>query len=445
MNVNIFKKRLIKKVPQIKDVEVSESMPETYEAYLYRYDNLENSKKYIGIHKGEIDDHYWNSSECSEFKAVYTNSKSKLKLSFVEFGDYEDLKTFEHQILESQKAKDSDDWYNNHNGSHGKQKIRMDKCIEMAERITSGEFDVRDENGDYIKEDKIVVHKLHRIQARQTMIVPEMVKEIRQKINDKMGNTDDCTPILIYGERIKNTDGDNYFDTIGDGNNTIEAVYASKAFDVPVARVPRSEHKGFSNLELLTIGGLLNPKPKITKTSTDKPDAVKHVVNAYIKGGLPIESEENYDYFDAIGFTNTQIRTIKKEAKDKIQEHNWRLNNKVFIEYSTGARKEELDLTVEDLRDKETFVTSASTEYVRLDSIMKQFRIIRKTNPNKKHIKVVIHHPKPSSPLKWDNKKSGGDVKLHQEQIDYWILPHKDVESFEWVVMDHLTDNKLIV
>ena len=33
---------------------------------------------------------------------------------------------------------------------------------------------------------------------------------------------------------------------------------------------------------------------------------------------------------------------------------------------------------------------------------------------------------------------------LHKDEIDYWILSHKDVESFKWVVMPHLTENSLV-
>ena len=31
------------------------------------------------------------------------------------------------------------------------------------------------------------------------------------------------------------------------------------------------------------------------------------------------------------------------------------------------------------------------------------------------------------------------EIKLHQKEIDYWILTHDDVDSFEFIIMEHLT------
>jgi hypothetical protein len=435
MNIELFKKRLIKKVPQIKNVEVV-TPPKVYEAYLYKYDNSDNNKKYAGIHKGEIDDHYWNSSECPEFKKVYSNVKSNLKLSFFMYGDYEEMKTKEHELLTSVDAKNNPEWYNKHNGSPGKQKLRMDKCKDLAGRINSGEFNVVDKNGDYIKEPKEEVYDLHRIQAREELIIPELVKKIRERINDVHGSTDECTPILIYEDRL----GDGV-DVLGDGNNTIEAAYYEKsASEVPVARVPKEEHEHLSNLELDTIGGLLNPEPKIVKEPTKPADAAKHIVKVSVKNGLEYDCEENYDYMDEIGFTNAQIKRALKLAKDEIDKQNLLLANKSFIEYKESvARQQELKDTVEALGDKETFATSASTEYINLAKIMKLFRIAHQHNPKKRNIKVVGHHPQPSSVNKWPD-----EIKLHQKEIDYWILTHDDVDSFEFIIMEHLTDNKLV-
>ena len=36
--------------------QIIKKPPEKYEAFLYRFTNLENSKKYIGIHKGFVGD-----------------------------------------------------------------------------------------------------------------------------------------------------------------------------------------------------------------------------------------------------------------------------------------------------------------------------------------------------------------------------------------------------
>ena len=59
-----------KKTPkQIVETNYGDVLKE-YEAFVYRFTNLENDKKYVGYHKGTVGDGYWNSSTCDEFKKV---------------------------------------------------------------------------------------------------------------------------------------------------------------------------------------------------------------------------------------------------------------------------------------------------------------------------------------------------------------------------------------
>ena len=45
--------------------------PRFIDAYLYQYTNLQNDKKYLGIHKGSPDDSYRHSSTCPEFAEAF--------------------------------------------------------------------------------------------------------------------------------------------------------------------------------------------------------------------------------------------------------------------------------------------------------------------------------------------------------------------------------------
>jgi hypothetical protein len=220
---------------------------------------LDNGKKYLGIHKGLVEDFYYNSSKNPEFKEAYTNGKSKFKYEVLEYGDHSQMSFKEAAILTTADAKSSIDWYNKSNGGAIKQTLRMDLVKQFVDRIQKGDFDSKDSSGDYIKEDKVKIYKLDRLQVRDVQYLPELVKSITDKIEDRMGNTDMCNPILIYEERLEpNTIKGKRRDLIGDGNNTIEGVYRSKsAHTVKVARIPYSVHKDLSNTELRAIGGLL--------------------------------------------------------------------------------------------------------------------------------------------------------------------------------------------
>ena len=63
---------------------------------------------------------------------------------------------------------------------------------------------------------------------------------------------------------------------------------------------------------------------------------------------------------------------------------------------------------------------------------------------------VIITSKASISAFKYVGKKDkiaadkwNGEVLLHQPEIDYWFLTHSDVESFEWIVMDCVIENKL--
>ena len=73
-----------------------------------------------------------------------------------------------------------------------------------------------------------------------------MQKEIKEKIDDANGNTDDCNAVVVYEQR-----GENGEDLRGDGNHTVFGASQSKhAVDIPVARVPWVVHKDYTTAEL---------------------------------------------------------------------------------------------------------------------------------------------------------------------------------------------------
>ena len=72
---------------QFAEISITES-PESYEAYLYRFKNLENQKIYLGIHKGYVGDGYWHSSKNKEFAKDFANPNSKFRYEILEYGKY---------------------------------------------------------------------------------------------------------------------------------------------------------------------------------------------------------------------------------------------------------------------------------------------------------------------------------------------------------------------
>jgi len=436
-----YKKQLLEKVPSIEEVNIK-TPPSSYEAYLYLFENLDNGRKYLGIHKGLVEDNYYNSSKNKEFANDYTNSKCRFRFEVLDYGDYSKMSSKEESILQKNNAKENPNWYNLSNGGSKKEKFRWDVVQNLTARILSGEFDNVDEDGEWIKEDKTKIYNLEKLQVREVQYIPSLVSEIVDRIEDAMGNTDLCEPILIYEGRLspKTIKGERE-DLIGDGNNTIHAVYKSKsAVSIQTRRIPYDIHKDLSNVELRAIGGLLNKRPDKIKEPASIDDAVKFIVGSYENSGLEAESSQNLEYLRGVGYTSQQIKkTILPKAKNAIAKKKFALANQIFIEYSSDSphRQTLIDMT-ESYNDSTTYAQHTSSGNVRMDRIMTKFREVHQLNPKKKKLVVVIHHPEPSDKEKWDN----GVEALHNKEIKFWI---KGLGfDFEWVQMPHLMDNKLV-
>ena len=231
-----------------------DSAPKEYESFVYRFTNLDDDKKYVGYHKGFVGDGYWNSSTCNEFEKVYTDSSSRLRYEILNYGTDKEMRQAEYRILSSVDARNNDEYYNKSNGFPVYPEIDREKCKALVARIESGEFNVGKELLDTLRK---IFEKGNIVQVRYEHD-DEHQRDIRDKINDENGNTDDCNPILLYEERA--SDGT---ELGGDGNHTFWGADASRAIDVPVARVPYEVHKEFSDIELETVGHLLNRRPKV--------------------------------------------------------------------------------------------------------------------------------------------------------------------------------------
>jgi len=420
--------RQLKKIPSVTEVDIT-TPPTDYEAFIYRWTNLNTNRKYLGSHLGSVGDDYLDSSTSKQFKKDRASSKGNFKFEIIQYGDYEEIKTKETSILKQVNAAKSKDYYNKHNGGGGKQEYRIHKIMELVDRINSSEFKITIESIDDI-------YPLGKLQVREEQLNTKLVRDIKERINDKAGNTDLCKPILIYELRVKGKD------VIGNGNHTITGAHFSKhAVDVPVMRIPLDIHGEYSNIELRMVSNLMNKKDDVIKEAASTKDAEKQLLAVYVNSGLPANNPSNVELLEEMGFTNNQIKkTIIPNATEAIEEKRLEMANQIFVRYdSHSSFNDRLQDTVDELKDSETFSFAYSSEFVKLAEIQKKFRIAKQLKKNLKHMRIVIHHPKPSSVDKWKT-----DKLLHQDEIDYWILSHEDVESFEWVVMPHLVENSLV-
>lgn len=86
------------------------------DSFVYIWHNLTNNCKYIGYHKGRIDDGYVSSSSNDRFWKDYFNRLHDWKREIIFEGSQEECLKYEQNYLKSIDIS-SDEWYNNARGA----------------------------------------------------------------------------------------------------------------------------------------------------------------------------------------------------------------------------------------------------------------------------------------------------------------------------------------
>lgn len=400
--------------------------PNKYEAYLYQYTNLSDDKKYVGYHKGSVDDNYNHSSTCKEFAKVFADSKSKLKFEVIKYGSLGEIKTAENSMLKSANARNNPLYYNKHNGAPSYDEPDLDKVKFLVQQITDRVFPV-------FKEELALHEDMSYSQVRFEHN-PELQKTIKEKINDANGNTDGCNPLIICEKR---RDGE---DLRIDGNHTLFGASQSKhANDIPVMRLPYDVHKDFSEIEINMVGNLLNKKSEVVKRSMSQQDGIKHVINAH-KTGVPFNSQFNVTFLKECNFTGSgssgQIKAILDKSKQLIDQEDKAISGQLFIRYHAKPHKSVLEAKVKSLSQKEgETAIGMSSSMFNVARIFETLWAVRDDKDVKKDVKkltVVVHHKDTEASKAWKSKtqplwinildklmKSEYEIEFHE--MPMWI------------------------
>ena len=86
------------------------------DSFVYIWNNLTNKCKYVGYHKGKIDDGYVSSSSNQRFWNDYFNRNHDWKRDIIFEGTQEECLKYEQDYLKSIDIS-SDEWYNNARGA----------------------------------------------------------------------------------------------------------------------------------------------------------------------------------------------------------------------------------------------------------------------------------------------------------------------------------------
>lgn len=400
--------------PSIKKLDTGSSgVPDTnYEAYLYRFTNLVDDRIYVGIHKGYVGDGYWHSSSDEEFRNIFASADSELTLQILKYGSFKDMQIEEARILTKDNAKDNPKYINKSNGSVSLKNLPpdMDVMNELAEDIRGGKYPVTKE----LIED---IYKLPRLQVRLEEN-KEHRQEIRERIDDAGGNTDKCSPVVIYEKR-----GSQGQDVIGDGNHTVGGAKDSKhATHVPVIRIPLEVHRSLTDDELVGVGNILNQKPEIVKLVMSTEDAIKYIIGVADTSKVSPDAQFFKDYLKTCGFTRKKISIIIQKAKQEIEENAARLKNQVWIDYRQSPYKERLNAKVEQARNSNTMSIAFSSGMFKWEHLIDHLASGWADHPkkpgeyvaSKPNVVIFVYHPSFEYERKW-KRQTQAEVydKLH--------------------------------
>ena len=368
---------------------------------------------YLGVHKGFVEDEYWQSSTDGDFIKVFSDSSSELLYEILAYGTYDEMTVKEHTMLKKVNAKNNPLYYNKSNGSPRQPVADLEKCKGLLARIENGEFHV----GKEPIEDLIV---LERLQVR-TEDIGKHQTEIKQKIEDAGGNTDKCNPIIIYEER-----GSNGEDVIGDGNHTLMAADKAKgAHEVPVSRIPKKIHKDYSDEEIRGVGNLLNRREDIVKEYTTNEDAIKWIVGRAVIG-VDVYSDSNKEWLKEYGHTRHRISTILKKAEQEVEEGKLAQSNHIFCKYDAEPHKSRMENKVEQNRTSDTMCFSMSSGLFDWRKVIN--KLFDNTEYNKKsgtydivkpNIVVVVHHPSVAYEDDWKMNNQPAQIA----RINHFLKP----------------------
>ena len=396
--------KLLTTPKSVKESKVAEPPQEGYNAYLYKYTNLDHpiKKAYLGIHKGDINDEYTNSSTNEEFLELISNPYSNFLYEILEYGTYDLMTVRENDILSIGREENKDAWYNKTNGSPKFSVPDFDAVNLLIEQVKNGVYPVSQMTREELE-------NLTFLQVR-TEEYSEIKKDIAQSIDENDGDSSDCEPIVIFEGR-----GENGEDKGGDGNHTHQGgLLSDKMRSLPVIRIPLSENKHYSNTELKTFSNEMNAPNKVHKNPASSDDLKKQLLTMIVDAN----NKDVVDHPTVKGWLVNKMHLTKKKSaglirsaksqwdKDRGVEADQYFRHYSDTEFINWIRKYERG-------NPDSIVIGINSNFVKYDMIMSDLEINlqrdKKGNltnpilPERKQVTFLVRHKSSIHVDRWDD------------------------------------------
>ena len=200
----------------------------------------------------------------------------------------------------------------------------------------------------------------------------ELKKDIAQSIDENIGDTSKCEPIVIFEGR--GIAGD---DIGGDGNHThAGGLLSKKMISMPVIVIPFKDNKHYSNVELRTFANEMNSPNEVHKNPASKEDLKKQLLNMIVdaqdKSVLDEPSVKAWLVYK-MHLTKKKANGLIKSAKAQWDKDRGVEADKYFRTYSDGeftkwVRKYEVG-------NPEGIVIPINSNFVKYDQIMRDLEM----------------------------------------------------------------------
>jgi hypothetical protein len=397
------------------------------EAFVYKFTNLNNNSKYVGIHKGKPFDGYLNSSTNEKFHEDFLSPNAEFQYDVLQYGTYEYVKAVEHTLLSEVNAKDSDEYYNKTNGSSNLAIPRIAECKYVAEKIANKEYE-----GISAKFIPVKSLPVRRFQIREFSLLPSHVKLLRDIINDK-STLEHLMVVILKDRYYRGRKGD----LIIDGNHSIEAAITSRfagAGSIPVLEIPEDMHKDWTDEEVDIIALMCNPRTENPRLQSSYEDIARQICKLRLQG-FNSASKPIKDLKDHFKLSSSQKAKVSKIANQMYAEQ--KPSDATWIDYGTGSEGREIKKLIEKecvTHGHHTGIFSQcySTSKYNAWSDLYDMILYNEKNPNDKIItyKVRWYHTDANYKKTWEKKWR----KNNESVIDSLLKPHGITR--DWTYLD---------
>jgi hypothetical protein len=382
--------------------EILKEEPASYEAFVYRWTNLDKNKIYIGYHTGFIGDGYKHSGQCKDFNEDFQNQNYQWQYEVLDYGTTDEMKNLERDLLKAAEARKSDEYYNQTNAGSAYFHVNTITTEQIVDNINLQKYLQKDTNGELLKIKKDLFEELlqTRIQVRSEDN-KEAVKHISDEIDD-VGGTENCDSITLLENRLGNGKHQ-----LLDGSTTMMGTLASKhGMYLTYNLIPEDTHKKLDDISLREIGLLLNPIQKKKKWDSKDEDFIDHIMYKYQHKNEPIKSKENLKMLKKAGCNGSRISTIFDKCKQLVELNSYIAKGTPWIRYALPQNKSKIETRVKEIENTivNTKVFAFSSEKYRWEDVTMYLIDNNKLKNKLKNISVIVHFPKPKSEKKWNKE-----------------------------------------